>query len=51
MNQGTGLFLSSGTTIAQAGPAGAWLAYIFMGFVTAGVSVRVLGSFIAMKIR
>ncbi|ESZ91882.1 amino acid permease [Sclerotinia borealis F-4128] len=35
---GTGLFLSSGTTIALAGPAGAWLAYIFMGFVTAGVS-------------
>ncbi|KAA8573415.1 hypothetical protein EYC84_005001 [Monilinia fructicola] len=35
---GTGLFLSSGTTIARAGPAGAWLAYIFMGFVTAGVS-------------
>ncbi|KAB8304043.1 hypothetical protein EYC80_005389 [Monilinia laxa] len=35
---GTGLFLSSGTTIARAGPAGAWLAYILMGFVTAGVS-------------
>lgn len=36
---GTGLFLSSGSTIALAGPAGAWLAYIFMGFVTAGISV------------
>ncbi|KAH6667596.1 amino acid permease [Halenospora varia] len=35
---GTGLFLSSGNTIALAGPAGAWLAYIFMGFVTAGIS-------------
>lgn len=23
----------------MAGPAGAWLAYIFMGFVTAGISV------------
>ena len=36
---GTGLFLSSGNTIAMAGPVGALLAYIFMGFVTAGVSV------------
>ncbi|WYZ38131.1 hypothetical protein EsH8_III_000045 [Colletotrichum jinshuiense] len=35
---GTGLFLSSGTTIATAGPAGALLAYIVMGLVTAGVS-------------
>ncbi|KAH7374125.1 amino acid permease [Cadophora sp. MPI-SDFR-AT-0126] len=35
---GTGLFLSSGKTIAKAGPVGALLAYIFMGFVTAGVS-------------
>ncbi|KAH8654448.1 amino acid permease/ SLC12A domain-containing protein [Tricladium varicosporioides] len=35
---GTGLFLSSGNTIAMAGPAGAWLAYIFMGAVTAGIS-------------
>ncbi|KAI1266934.1 amino acid permease [Xylariaceae sp. FL1019] len=35
---GTGLFLSSGTAIATAGPAGALLAYIVMGFVTAGVS-------------
>ncbi|KAF4634300.1 hypothetical protein G7Y89_g3808 [Cudoniella acicularis] len=36
---GTGLFLSSGSTIAMAGPAGAWLAYIFTDFVTAGISV------------
>ncbi len=36
--QGTGLFLSSGKTIAKAGPAGALLAYIFMGLITAGVS-------------
>ncbi|KAF5523635.1 Proline-specific permease [Colletotrichum aenigma] len=35
---GTGLFLSSGSVIATAGPAGALLAYIVMGFVTAGVS-------------
>ncbi|UKZ69520.1 uncharacterized protein TrAtP1_010526 [Trichoderma atroviride] len=35
---GTGLFLSSGQAIATAGPAGALLAYIVMGFVTAGVS-------------
>jgi len=35
---GTGLFLSSGKTIAKAGPVGALLAYIFMGFITAGVS-------------
>ncbi|KAH6655839.1 amino acid permease [Truncatella angustata] len=35
---GTGLFLSSGTAIATAGPAGALLAYVVMGFVTAGVS-------------
>lgn len=36
--QGTGLFLSSGSVIATAGPAGALLAYIVMGFATAGVS-------------
>ncbi|KAK8058571.1 hypothetical protein PG994_009019, partial [Apiospora phragmitis] len=35
---GTGLFLSSGTVIATAGPAGALLAYMVMGIVTAGVS-------------
>ncbi|PYH92569.1 hypothetical protein BO71DRAFT_485312 [Aspergillus ellipticus CBS 707.79] len=35
---GTGLFLSSGEAIAIADPAGAFLAYIVMGFVTAGVS-------------
>jgi amino acid transporter len=35
---GTGLFLTSGQVIAVAGPAGAFLAYILMGFVTAGVS-------------
>ncbi|KAL4866515.1 hypothetical protein BDV12DRAFT_210439 [Aspergillus spectabilis] len=35
---GTGLFLSSGQVIATAGPAGAFLAYILMGFVTAGVA-------------
>ncbi|KAG2416799.1 hypothetical protein HFD88_008015 [Aspergillus terreus] len=35
---GTGLFLSSGQVIAIAGPAGAFLAYIVMGFVTAGVA-------------
>ncbi|KAF9880086.1 amino acid permease [Colletotrichum karsti] len=35
---GTGLFLSSGSVIATAGPAGALLAYIVMGLVTAGVS-------------
>ncbi|KZL74633.1 amino acid permease [Colletotrichum tofieldiae] len=35
---GTGLFLSSGSTIVTAGPAGALLAYIVMGLVTAGVS-------------
>ncbi|KAL5338022.1 amino acid permease/ SLC12A domain-containing protein [Aspergillus crustosus] len=35
---GTGLFLSSGQVIATAGPAGAFLAYIVMGFVTAGVA-------------
>ncbi|UKZ52839.1 hypothetical protein TrVGV298_006626 [Trichoderma virens] len=35
---GTGLFLGSGQAIAIAGPAGALLAYIVMGFVTAGVS-------------
>ncbi|KAJ5903157.1 hypothetical protein N7504_005540 [Penicillium tannophilum] len=35
---GTGLFLSSGQAIATAGPAGAFMAYIVMGFVTAGVS-------------
>ncbi|KAL3477037.1 amino acid permease/ SLC12A domain-containing protein [Aspergillus californicus] len=35
---GTGLFLSSGQVIAIAGPAGAFLAYLVMGFVTAGVA-------------
>ncbi|KAK1585929.1 amino acid permease [Colletotrichum navitas] len=35
---GTGLFLSSGSTIVTAGPGGALLAYIVMGLVTAGVS-------------
>ncbi|BDD63609.1 hypothetical protein MPDQ_004261 [Monascus purpureus] len=35
---GTGLFLSSGQVIAIAGPAGAFIAYILMGLVTAGVS-------------
>ncbi|KAH8671693.1 amino acid permease [Xylariales sp. PMI_506] len=35
---GTGLFLSSGSVIATAGPAGALLAYIIMGLITAGVS-------------
>jgi lysine-specific permease len=30
---GTGLFLASGNSIAQAGPAGALLAYILMGFL------------------
>ncbi|KAH8807280.1 amino acid permease [Xylogone sp. PMI_703] len=35
---GTGLFLGSGQVIATAGPAGAFLAYIIMGFVTSGVS-------------
>ncbi|TDZ38821.1 Proline-specific permease [Colletotrichum spinosum] len=35
---GTGLFLSSGSVIATAGPAGALLAYIVMGLATAGVS-------------
>ncbi|KAK2060665.1 amino acid permease [Colletotrichum caudatum] len=35
---GTGLFLSSGSTIVAAGPGGALLAYIVMGLVTAGIS-------------
>ncbi|KPM42690.1 Proline-specific permease [Neonectria ditissima] len=35
---GTGLFLSSGQVIATAGPVGALLAYLVMGFVTAGVA-------------
>ncbi|EED21242.1 amino acid transporter, putative [Talaromyces stipitatus ATCC 10500] len=35
---GTGLFLRSGSVIATAGPAGAFIAYIIMGLVTAGVS-------------
>ncbi|KAF7560547.1 hypothetical protein G7046_g3576 [Stylonectria norvegica] len=35
---GTGLFLGSGKVIATAGPAGALLAYILMGLVTAGVA-------------
>ncbi|KAL4940476.1 hypothetical protein BDV06DRAFT_230304 [Aspergillus oleicola] len=35
---GTGLFLSSGQVITIAGPAGAFLAYIVMGLVTAGVA-------------
>ncbi|KAL6416064.1 amino acid permease [Ilyonectria robusta] len=35
---GTGLFLSSGQVIAIAGPVGGLLAYIIMGFVTAGVA-------------
>ncbi|EEA25380.1 proline-specific permease, putative [Talaromyces marneffei ATCC 18224] len=35
---GTGLFLSSGSVIATAGPAGAFIAYIIMGIVTVGVS-------------
>ncbi|KAL4982300.1 amino acid permease/ SLC12A domain-containing protein [Aspergillus falconensis] len=35
---GTGLFLSSGQVIAIAGPAGALLAYILMGLITAGVA-------------
>ncbi|KAI9729304.1 MAG: hypothetical protein M1834_006975 [Cirrosporium novae-zelandiae] len=35
---GTGLFLSSGSAIAKAGPAGALLGYIFMGLITAGIS-------------
>ncbi|TDZ49727.1 Dicarboxylic amino acid permease [Colletotrichum trifolii] len=35
---GTGLFLSSGSVIATAGPAGALLAYLVMGLATAGVS-------------
>lgn len=38
VEQGTGLFLGSGQAIATAGPAGALLAYIVMGFVTAGVA-------------
>jgi amino acid transporter len=37
-SQGTGLFLGSGQVIATVGPAGALLAYIFMGFVMAGVA-------------
>jgi amino acid transporter len=36
---GTGLFLRSGKTIAKAGPVGALLVHIFVGLVTAGVSV------------
>ena len=36
--QGTGLFLGSGKVLAIAGPAGALLAYTFMGFITLGVS-------------
>ncbi|KAH8691464.1 amino acid permease/ SLC12A domain-containing protein [Talaromyces proteolyticus] len=35
---GTGLFLNSGQVLAVAGPAGAFIAYTLMGFVTAGVS-------------
>ncbi|KKF92672.1 Proline-specific permease [Ceratocystis platani] len=35
---GTGLFLGSGQSLAIAGPAGALLAYIVMGFVAAGIS-------------
>jgi len=35
---GTGLFLGSGKVLAIAGPAGALLAYTFMGFITLGVS-------------
>ncbi|KAL4817638.1 amino acid permease/ SLC12A domain-containing protein [Aspergillus spinulosporus] len=35
---GTGLFLSSGQVISIAGPAGAFLAYLVMGLVTAGVA-------------
>ncbi|KAJ5238901.1 hypothetical protein N7468_003520 [Penicillium chermesinum] len=34
---GTGLFLSSGKAIATAGPLGAFLAYTFMGILTASV--------------
>ncbi|CRG92109.1 putative proline-specific permease put4 [Talaromyces islandicus] len=37
-NKGTGLFLNSGQVLATAGPAGALIAYMLMGFVTAGVS-------------
>jgi amino acid transporter len=36
--KGTGLFLSSGKSIARAGPVGALLSYIFMGVITSGVS-------------
>ncbi|KAG9249740.1 uncharacterized protein F5Z01DRAFT_640900 [Emericellopsis atlantica] len=35
---GTGLFLGSGKVLYIAGPAGALLAYTFMGLVTLGVS-------------
>ncbi|KXJ96214.1 amino acid permease/ SLC12A domain-containing protein [Microdochium bolleyi] len=35
---GTGLFLGSGKVLSIAGPAGALLAYTFMGFITLGVS-------------
>lgn len=35
---GTGLFLSSGNAIALAGPVGAFLGFLVMGFITVGVS-------------
>ncbi|KAI1621839.1 amino acid permease [Exophiala viscosa] len=36
---GTGLFLASGQAIALAGPVGALLGYIVMGFITCGVAL------------
>ncbi|EXJ78910.1 hypothetical protein A1O3_08410 [Capronia epimyces CBS 606.96] len=35
---GTGLFLGSGSAIARAGPVGALLGYVIMGFITAGIA-------------
>jgi amino acid transporter len=38
VTQGTGLFLGSGKVLSIAGPAGALLAYTFMGLITLGVT-------------
>ncbi|KAJ5631268.1 amino acid permease, partial [Penicillium longicatenatum] len=38
---GTGLFLGSGRALANAGPAGVFMGYLFMGFLISGVTLSI----------
>ncbi|KAJ5281003.1 amino acid permease [Penicillium angulare] len=38
---GTGLFLGSGRALANAGPAGIFMGYLFMGFLVSGVTLSI----------